>query len=524
METLSIDSPIPIKNGYELRDYQKESIQKIRENENKGGGSILNLDMGMGKTLVALAYAFKYKNSDFPTLVICSKAVMAEWKLEGFEKFFPGTKVLYYHKEYIKKSGFDSVNRETILQYDFVVTTYSVVTQVARINDAFRECAVIGEDWNNKGKIIDMANRTRDQADDPAITGPLVLYYTPWGRVIADESHAFSNFRTMLFRSMMNIYGDHKICLTGTPVRNNRMELDTQMKFLGLDRRQRSMWVYGKGCPWVVHMKYNPNTIVIPGKKLIDCTYKLDGMELEMYNYVCGMLQRALDQFLAGQLQFSNVLAIFTRLRQTCIAPFITTTGADGVLKPSTEFGTWLTDEEGTAGKKSMKIQKIVEIVKTIPKNEKVLIFSSFTRALRLIRNAVEDSLPDVVTEQMDGTTPLCERNDILKKFRENDDPQVLFLSYKVGSEGLNLARANHVICVEPWWTFATVRQAVARAWRSGQTREVNVYSVHAKDSIEDRVVELCDLKRQIANMCIDGGSTNIKPTLNATTLQKILG
>lgn len=99
-------------------------------------------------------------------------------------------------------------------------------------------------------------------------------------------------------------------------------------------------------------------------------------------------------------------------------------------------------------------------------------------------------------------------------------------MSYKVGSEGLNLTVANHVICIEPWWTFAVPMQAEARCHRPGQTKPVYVHNICVEDTIEKRILDMCNEKRDISDKCLDGtqGMSKTKATLDVRAIGRILG
>ncbi len=96
-----------------------------------------------------------------------------------------------------------------------------------------------------------------------------------------------------------------------------------------------------------------------------------------------------------------------------------------------------------------------------------------------------------------------------LINFKNDINTQGLFLTYKVGSEGLNLTEATHCICIEPWWTNAVHNQAKARLWRTGQTKQVYVHNVIIKGSIEEKIVEICKGKDNIGSKLLRGKRKN---------------
>jgi len=158
----------------------------------------------------------------------------------------------------------------------------------------------------------------------------------------------------------------------------------------------------------------------------------------------------------------------------------------------------------GESGYRAPKVMKIIEIIKTrIPAGEKIIVFSMFSSCLRTVEEALLQIFPDMETEYADGTVTGDERMAALENFRHNAAVRIMFIHSKVGGEGLNITAANHVICLEPWWTHAVHNQAIARAWRRGQTKPVHVHWVYSKGSIEEEILKMCDNKQGISNEII---------------------
>jgi len=562
-------------------------------------GAILVLKMGLGKTLIAMTYAMMLLPGidlpRFPTLVVASKTVMCMWEQDGFQKFFDENrvKVLYVHSDWMTKDEMDSLDRDTIMQYDFVVTTYDVILNLSRrYPETMRGVLEYGRAgvWGeNPNAVKSVHVRTRKQADHPEWTGLKVLYGTPWQLVIADESQRFANPKTKTFRSMMGLYGYRKLCLTGTPIRNYKTDLWAQLRWMGYhgvtkSQHWRSTYMEAHNLKRaILTIDYPDTDIVMPPKTHTTEEHEFSEVEDKVYKFVLDKAREALEEMLARRLDFVCVLALFTRLRQVCIAPHLITTMSkrDGkttnartyaqeVLEELEADGPlWsiIKDRTGPAGMGSTKIQAVLETIRAVPPNEKVLVFSMFTSALDLIAGALDgltgkradshagaeinpivvdgdlfddDPTPQrqpVVTpvtrigyEQLDGDTK--DRNGTMRKFKEDPNCKVLLITYKVGSEGLNLTEANHVICLEPWWTYAVPAQAMARAWRPGQTKPVAMHDLIMKDStgssIEKHVLSICDQKKvmeaeYLGNATTLDESERANTRLDANMLRRIL-
>ena len=528
-------------------------------------GSLAVLRMGLGKTVMAMAHAFMlprppdygtvHGTSGFPTLVVASKTVMTMWQLDGFEKFMvPGAvRVLYLHKDWMSKAEIDALDRRTVCSYDVVVTTYDVVRNLAaKFPETMRDCVLeYGREgvWNenpNKVRLVHM--RRRADADHPDWTGIRVLYGTPWELVVADESQRFANHETKTFRAMMGLYGRHKLCLTGTPIRNYKTDLWAQFRWMGYSGVQHAnMWSphymsAHRLLDHIIAIDYADTNIVMPPQTSQRHSIHFTPFEQTVYDFVRTKAKEALDLMLKNKLSFVCVLALFTRLRQVCIAPYLLTTmskrqpksvaAGQGLLgdgfdatddsyigqvmaEMAADGPMWsvIKDKHGPAGVQSSKVQAILKLLHDIPPGDKVLVFSMFTSVLDLVASA----LPQEHFAQLDGDTK--DRVSALRNFKTNPDCKVLFVTFGVGSEGLNLAQANHVICVEPWWTYAVPDQARARAWRPGQTKTVVMHDIVVENSIENYILQICAAKRVMARSFLgEKDLASLSETANAAT------
>lgn len=294
----------------------------------------------------------------------------------------------------------------------------------------------------------------------------------------------------------------------------------------------------------ILSMDYEGANIKIPLKREYDIIIRLEKKEKECYNYVQGMARGVYDQMMNGLVDFASVLALFTRLRQCSIAPYLLTRESKrekGTLterkkdKEATDIlkdiykgsmGEWVHDKMGTSGINSTKMKKTVSTIYNIPQKDKVLVFSMFTSVLDLLADSIKEYIPSFEFVQIDGDTKGRKREELINKFRREKNIRGLLMTYKVGSEGLNLTEANHVICIEPWWTNAVHNQAKARCYRNGQTQKVEVHNIYIENSIEERVVEICKEKDKMANSILEGTGQKITQGtgLDKYTLGRILG
>ncbi len=556
--------PLPLKSKYSLYPHQIKSMTWLKEREDaihygiKGG--IIALEPGLGKTLIAISHSLisprppckeKHGEKGFPTLVVCSKTVMQNWKLEK-EKFFGHRiNVLFFHKMYMGKA-IDHVTREYIVEHDMVVTTYDVVNGICKKGDYHESVLERGDDSSlQKGKVVAINCRRRWQSNHPSTVGKGILYCTPWERVILDESHRIANPTNPSYKYIMALYGKYKLCLSGTPVPNYETDVWSQLRFCGYNGVERALDWKRK---WeekmqkhqlhiaILDMTYEDAGIKLPDLHHYKMEIKLKGEEKECYDFVVGKARKVYISMTQDLTTYASAFAIILRCRQCCIAPYLMTKeskrikggslGREEMMKNKQEvrlmrelyrgsLGEWLHDKEGSAGMRSAKIQAIIKKIKII--DGKVLIFSTFTSALDLLADALDEYLPDFKYIQVDGDTVGEERQRCFDRFRKKKKIRGLLMTYKVGSEGITLTEATQVIPMEPWWNDAVVTQAVHRAWRMGQKNDVEVHNILVEDSIEDRMRTICEGKDEMSKAIL-AGSTHKMTRMDKMTLGRLLG
>lgn len=486
----------------------------------------------------------------WPTLIICSKTLMGEWRTQGFNKFFGNTvSVLYYHKDYIGANGMKNITRHDIVSFDFVVTTYDVIVSAGNKNPIIEEILERGDVHSlYKDKVIACHLRTRDMADDPDAVGKNILFRTPWERVIMDESQRVCNPTTKTWRYLMSVYGKHKWGLTGTPIRNYTTDIWSQLRWCGFDKiitpvqwkkSARMNMVKFELLRCIMNSDYVSAGISMPN--LIERTVEhiLEDDELRCYKMVMKVLEEAYDKMMEKLTSFMGVLTLFMRLRQSCIAPYLMTADAkrDEIGKEEMDrlnalqriaedgsLGKWIYDKDGTAGIYSSRITEIIGILQQIPPGEKTLVFTSFTSASDLLAYAIEKRLPDYPYIQIDGGVVGVDRDNLLDKFRNDPTVRVLIMTYKVGGEGLNLTCAQHCVMIEPWWNYAVQDQAKARSWRAGQIKDVTNWTVITTNTIEKGILAMCQEKKRMGKIML-GEETGVikKIGLGKHELQRLM-
>ncbi len=504
-------------------------------------GGIISLKQGLGKTLISIVHTLISPKCT-STLIITSKTVMQTWKHDGFEKFFGNrVKVLYLHCG--EAESHTNLTPAKVRNYDFVVTTYEMCVS------AFKKGNYADEvEYKVKDKIQEIRKRNSIKPNPRAMSFD-ILYNVVWDRVFCDESQVFVNPKTQTYKSMMGLCSKFFWCLSGTPIKNTSVDLWSQLRVCGYstitkprawDLKGPTAMKIEKLDECIIKMNYVQAGISLPSLKWHVQRFSQAEKESICYNFALSNVKVAYDSMLQGKVNFTQVLVLFTRLRQICIAPWLMTqeakrgskqelckrtndSNADADLGIKQELARYIHNKKDS-GINSTKMQAAVKIIRKVVKaNEKVIVFSKFTSALDLLRDAVKTADKTILTAQVDGDVTGKERNKTITQFRTSSSHNVLLITYGTGSEGINLIEANHVILIEPHWHSVVHEQAISRAHRQGQTRPVHVYKLFIKDSIEDRIVKVCQEKTKVSKDMLSGAFGKYKK-LDQKQLGYIIG
>jgi SNF2 family DNA or RNA helicase len=307
----------------------------------------------------------------------------------------------------------------------------------------------------------------------------------------------------------MALRGQHKLITTGTPIENHLGELWNLFRFInpGLlgslerfnrrfavpieqyqDRSARQALKKLIG-PFILRRLKSDVLAELPPRTEITLHVELSDEEMALYE---ALRRRALERMAEpeeapGQNRL-KILAEIMRLRRACCNPKL--------VMPGTAIG-------------SAKLQTFVKIVEELRDNRhQALVFSQFVGHLSLIREYLDRE--EIRYQYLDGSTPIKQRGAAVKAFQAGDG-DLFLISLKAGGSGLNLTAADYVIHMDPWWNPAVEDQASDRAHRIGQQRPVTIYRLVAKNTIEDKIVDLHRHKRDLASSLLDGSEMSGK-------------
>lgn len=507
-----------------LRPYQVEGFRWLARLASLGFGGILADEMGLGKTLQMIALVKSLRDSGQlggPVLVACPASLVFNWADE-FARFAPDVPVCTLEGS--------RAHREALL---FRATQGIDEGRVLGCGDD------AGEDARTAGERIAGAS----SADVPCV---IVASYdrvridgaqlarVEWGLVVLDEAQYIKNHATKTTRAVKRLRSRLRFALTGTPVENRLSELwsifDFLMPgFLGSYERFRERYELGiigedeetAAClraliePFVLRRRKADVLTDLPAKLESIRYVPLDREQRRLYD---GAEQRLREDLNAQKRQNASranrrghipdaeksaveVLAELTRLRQIALDPALVFENYKGGAE---------------------KLGAIMELVdEAMEAGRKVLIFSQFTSYLDVL--SAELDRRGIGHFAITGATPKRERVRLVNEFNGDETP-VFLVSLKAGGTGLNLTGASVVVHADPWWNAAATDQATDRAHRIGQNREVDVYKVVAKGTIEERIVALQEAKRDLADSVIAATAGEALAGLTRERLAELLG
>ena len=456
------DFPItPLNIKADLRDYQKKGIQWLQMLHHYGFGGILADDMGLGKTLQAIAFLSSQLQENSRVLILAPSGLIYNWADE-FQKFAPNLDVVVVHglKPY----------RETILaeKHQIYVTSYAT----------FRQDSEIYQDLS-------------------------------FDFLFLDEAQVMKNAQTKIAKTLRKFVVPSVFALSGTPIENNLGELwsifqivlpgllPAKKDFMKLPAERVAQFIK----PFVMRRKKEDVLTELPD--LIEVVYKneLEDQQKAIYLAQLQQMQERIERVTAAEFQRNRVeiLTGLMRLRQICDTPAL-----------------FMEDYRGDSG----KLDSLRDLLSQIAEgNHRVLIFSQFRGML----DRIEKELPQLglTSFKITGSTPSQERQEMTKAFNQGER-DVFLISLKAGGVGLNLTGADTVILVDLWWNPAVESQAIGRAHRMGQEQAVEVYRLVTRGTIEEKIQELQEEKKNLVSEVLDG--TESRGSLTLSEIQEILG
>jgi superfamily II DNA or RNA helicase len=446
----------------QLRDYQRDGVGWMDFLRRFSFGGCLADDMGVGKTAQVLALLEARRtlpDSPGPSLVVVPKSLVFNWKQEA-ARFTPRLRVLDHTGLARDVNGFSN--------HDVVLTTYGTLR--------------------------------RDAAEFKDIE---------FDYVVLDEAQAIKNPGTESAKAARLLRGHNRLALSGTPVENHLGELWSIFEFLnpgmlgaasvfklagGAARNPseetRSLLAHALR-PFILRRTKEQVARELPPKSEQTLFCELETAQRKLYNELRVHYRNSLLQTVAAQgLAKSKiqVLEALLRLRQAACHP--------ALIDPKRR------------GDPSAKLDVLIDrLQEVVSEGHKALVFSQFTSLLSLVKERLDGS--EMVYEYLDGATR--DRQQRVERFQNDPDCSLFLISLKAGGLGLNLTAAEYVFLLDPWWNPAVEAQAVDRAHRIGQTHQVFAYRLIARDTVEEKILQLQSTKRDLAAAIIGEDNSLIR-------------
>lgn len=447
-----------------LRLYQLIGFSWLRTLHSHGYGACLADDMGLGKTMqtLALLCSLKAEGKLGPSLLVSPVVTLSNWESE-LKRFAPGI-------SHIRHQGARrSQTAEELRSHDLVIVSYQTL---------------------------------RNDLD--------LFASHEWDMLILDEAHYIKNASSQIFKAVRVLSGKHRLSLTGTPIENNTMELYAQFSFLNpgllgsiqefqeqfagpIERKNddtAAQVLRETVRPFILRRKKQEVLKELPDKIESVFWVDMDTAQAELYEAHRKRYQEIILGLLDTQGMEKSRMEVFRyllRLRQLAIHPVLA--------------------DPGFAHVPSAKLEALMlMLTDLVGEDNKVLVFSQFTSTLDLVGTELQQR--GWKYSYLSGKTK--DRQGEIERFKSEADKKIFLLSLKAGGVGINLTQANYVVLFDPWWNPAAENQAVDRAYRMGQTRNVSAYKFISRGTIEEKILALQGRKTLLSEAIVSPGGASL--------------
>ena len=491
-----------------LRPYQQVGVRWLHLLSTLGLGACLADDMGLGKTMQVLAlllvrrrHARRRLNADATepadidtgrgtSLLVAPASLLANWASE-IARFAPSLGTLVAHPSAMAAADLQALDQERVADVDLVITSYGSLLRIPGL-----------------AKI-------------------------PWYVVVLDEAQAIKNPGARQTRAVKQLDARARLALTGTPVENRLGDLWSIFDFINpgllgsgkefssfvkrLSERPHNLSGPGPYAPlrelvrpYILRRLKTDKTVIadLPDKTEVKAYCHLTRTQAALYQQAVKELATELDTKLRDVDDIKRrgvVLAFLMRFKQICNHP-----------------SQWLGDD-AWAEEDSGKLARLREIGAVVAaKQEKVLVFTQFREVTAPLASFLGSVFgrPGLV---LHGGTDVKKRQALVRQFQEDEEMPFFVLSLKAGGTGLNLTAAAHVIHFDRWWNPAVENQATDRAFRIGQTKNVLVHKFLCRGTIEEKIDDLIDSKRQLSEDLLGGGAELLLTEMKNDELLKLV-
>ncbi|HUR20390.1 MAG TPA: DEAD/DEAH box helicase [Vicinamibacterales bacterium] len=468
-----------------LRPYQETGTRWLHLLSSLGLGACLADDMGLGKTVQVLALLLVLRRNPEAerrtSLIVAPASLLANWEAE-IATHAPSLKAIVAHQSAMPLLELRALDATRVADADVVITSY---TSLARLPS---------------------------------------LLAIPWRLAVLDEAQAIKNPGARQTRVVKQLDARARIALTGTPVENRLGDLWSLFDFInpGLLGTGKEFTSFVKGLadrpvapyaplralvqPYILRRLKTDKSVIpdLPDKTEVKAYCPLTKPQAALYQKAVNELARALERT-DGIERRGIVLSFLMRFKQICNHP-----------SQWLGDGSWAEEDSGKFG----RLREIAAVIAS--RQEKALVFTQFREVTGPL-SAFLESVYDAPGLVLHGGTPVRERRTLVERFQGDEEVPFMVLSLKAGGTGLNLTAASHVVHFDRWWNPAVENQATDRAFRIGQTKNVLVHKFLCRGTVEEKIDQLIDSKRQLSHDLLEGGADLLLTEMNNDELLKLV-
>jgi len=474
------DIPCPSSFNGTLRNYQQEALTWMGNMTKFNFGLCLADDMGLGKTIQVIAFLC-YLNKHYPekpgnVIIICPTSILFNWHRE-IKKFAPNLDVmLHYGPSRIN----DASDIPKILKsHKIILTSYGTL--------------------RNDINLLELIN---------------------FSGIIVDESQNIKNYSSQQTKAINKLRGQFKICLSGTPIENRLLELWSLFNFLNpgllgkrgefqnkyvipIERFQNQDIIEKLKliiAPFILRRVKSDKAVIqdLPDKNEMKIIIDLTEAQVKLYKELVENTLKDINDISSDKRKKRGlILGLLVKLKQICNHPSQYLKQDINLLELDNNLQEFISQ--------SQKLERLIEMTDEVLSNgEKILIFTQFTQMGDILQKVLEQYYNFEIL-YFHGGVPESKRREIVDQFQSNnlESSPILILSLKAGGTGLNLTQGTTVIHVDRWWNPAVEDQATDRAYRIGQKSIVNVYKFITKGTIEEKIDDLLEEKRELAEKIV---------------------
>ena len=467
---LSIENAEYPKLNATLRDYQKYGYKWLKYLTDNSLGACLADDMGLGKTLQAIALLSKvHEEKKKKSMVIMPKSLIYNWENE-IKRFSPKLKVGIYY----------GINRDfsSLKKVDIILTTYGTIRN-------------------------DIESLLKQKFD----------------LLILDESQNIKNINSQTTKAVLLLNAKKRVALSGTPIENNLLELYSLFRFLNPE-------MFGS-------VQEFTNDYIVPIQKYSD-TSTIEELRKKIYPF---LLRRVKKEVLADLPDKIEKLVyvdmndkhrrFYEERRKYYYSLLEKNTSSQGnfdkffVLQAINELRHIVSSPELESKKiiSSKKEVLIENVIEAIENNHKVLVFVNYLSSIE----SICDSLKENKIKYLKMTGQTKDRQNLVDKFQNDSRYKVFVMTLKTGGVGLNLVSADTIFIYDPWWNTTVENQAIDRAYRLGQDKTVFAYKMIMRNTIEEKILKLQEIKNKLLDDLISEDNLSTK-NLSKSDIEFILG